>query len=1153
MSSFLSSPRATEITFAEPGGNKSFGSSLAEMFDGGNPVKTDVGTMFGFGVDDSPQPAPWARVLRAAVRNQEIVDNTYARQDALAEALDRRIADVESATGVTLQNYARRPPAISTMAGFTEEENADTGREDFYKKLAELQESFPQHAAKIRAGVPAEDDARGAAFAAGRELQAAMDDPELSAGGLLFGALGGGIAGSFRDPLQVSTLFAGGGAGTAANVGLRIGQVALREGLISAGVVAAMQPNVQAWRAEAGLESGVVPALENVGLAFLFGAIPGAVIEGGRALKPASFEMFERVLAGTATPAEVDRVTRELGSVLGSSDAAALRGAVREADRPTDPPPPGVARDSHEEIVAQAVRHAEDPVNQPPPELELALPVRPPDQVRVIDEAVPNNINETVQGKPVEFMRLDPRALTTDAATFQYKGNSDAAGVTDRLRHVTQWDATASGKGFVFERADGTRVIADGHQRLGLAKRLIGEQPDAPITIDAFVFREKDGWNAADVRALAAKKNMQEGSGDALDAARILRDRPDILDGSLPVSGPMMKNAIALARLSDEAFGMAINGVVAPNYAAAVGAMVPDPLQHAAVMADLVRFAPETEREARLLIGDVMASGFTAEEQISLFGAAPAARSLMGVRVKTLDAALQGLLRDKKLFGTLADKADAIESAGNVLARGVNEQRASDAARLAELVTRLAQRTGPVSDALNRAAAKVAEGAKPAAAADGFLDDLRALLDRDGLNALLASPELKPAQAIEPATPEALVAAETASAERFTAAAAPDRGGVQAMLDRGDPIEAIERHPVVQAARDQLYALRPSGTIEQFEDAAWRAARIFSFGGEQVQGYDAAIARLAGQAKAYAGAAVRNERQATIVIGPPAAGKSTISEQIARDLGAAIIDADDAKKVIPEYGGGVGTQAAHEESSVLARGVMSELVGEDANLVLPKIGSEPAGIARLGEVLRLRGYTVNLVHVSATPEISRRRNIQRFVKTGRLVPPEYIAQVGDKPHQVYYLLKGDFHETADLDASDPGQFALRDGTGALADRLRPGKDPGSGADQGRAGSQVQQTEVTAAGEQTLLPGVEAVSDRQRAELQAAKPLRGGDAAPPAGGLFDDGARAQVDLLDAIAVSDRADGKGTRFISRDAALEEADRSALHADLIKSCKD
>lgn len=56
------------------------------------------------------------------------------------------------------------------------------------------------------------------------------------------------------------------------------------------------------------------------------------------------------------------------------------------------------------------------------------------------------------------------------------------------------------------------------------------------------------------------------------------------------------------------------------------------------------------------------------------------------------------------------------------------------------------------------------------------------------------------------------------------------------------------------------------------------------------------------------------------------------------------------------------------------------------------------------------------------------------------------------------------------------------------------------------------TERTAQGEQTLMPGVEPITDRQRAEAGAKAPMRGGDAPMPAGGLFDEGARAQGDLL-----------------------------------------
>lgn len=174
------------------------------------------------------------------------------------------------------------------------------------------------------------------------------------------------------------------------------------------------------------------------------------------------------------------------------------------------------------------------------------------------------------------------------------------------------------------------------------------------------------------------------------------------------------------------------------------------------------------------MIGDALAAGFRSEQQINLFGAAELTRSLMGERVRVLDRALSDLSQNKKLFGTLSQRADTIEANNNQLDRFGNQLKANQAARLGDLLTRLAQRTGPVSDALNRAAARMVDGSqKMPAASRQFLDDVEALLTRDGIDALLAEPKLKPAAIVEPGSKDAADMAERALAERQ----APARSG----------------------------------------------------------------------------------------------------------------------------------------------------------------------------------------------------------------------------------------------------------------------------------------------------------------------------------------------------------------------------------------
>lgn len=788
----LTSPRAHVETFATPSENASTSQLFADAVRGGldrDPLLFIGGALSDALRDVYDRPDHYARIVSAAERQARLVDTTNAEQSALQEAADRRIQLIQEQTGVQLENpfrdgYAREardrvldnlrrqgnfdPAALAQNLDLLTAEQ----RNIFNEKLSDLAEKFPDKAGALSFYQPFEDQARAIAKSANAESDALAQERTNGLAGFV-AEIAGGIWGSRRDPIFIASLFFGPGKQVGESVAMNIAKAAIKSGLANAGAAAVMQPSVQAWREELGARHGLLPALENVGMSFLFGAIPGAGVQGLLELSPKAKTSLQKVTDGTATPAETLEALEALKKFIPDEERGVVNTA-REAEElaaaAADTLPPAVPPAIADDILAQAVRHAENPDINPPAEIAVLAPPRPEAQARVIDEALPPPAAaQVIDNKPVTFERFDPKQLEADAATFQYKGGGDSAGVTDRLKNVETWDPLASGKTLVWERADGQRFVADGHQRLGLAKRLEGQSPK----LDGYLFREKDGWSPSDVRAIAAKKNMQEGSGDAIDAARVLRDRPDLLDSSLPLSSPMMRQALALTRLSDEAFGMAVNGMVPANYAAAVGAMVPDPLSHAAVLSDLIRFAPETERAAKLLIGEILAAGFRAEQQIDLFGASVATRSLMMERVRVLDRAIADMAKDRKLFGVLAARADTIEAAGNRLDRAANASRAGDAGALAEIIARVAQRTGPVSDLLNRAAQMLADGRKVSDAARAFLDEVRVIVDRDGLSAILAEPELKPRFAAEPGTPESLSLFEGPAAPRADSPAGP--------------------------------------------------------------------------------------------------------------------------------------------------------------------------------------------------------------------------------------------------------------------------------------------------------------------------------------------------------------------------------------------
>lgn len=327
--------------------------------------------------------------------------------------------------------------------------------------------------------------------------------------------------------------------------------------------------------------------------------------------------------------------------------------------------------------------------------------------------------------------QVDPATVQVDAKTFQFKGGGDDAGVTERLKGVDKWEQDFAGVALVYERGDGTRYIADGHQRLSLAKRAQAEGQEAYL--NARILKEADGWTTDSVRVRAAVKNIAEGTGSPLDAARILRAAREADLPPLPPTSALVRQGRALADLGDEPFMMVVNGVIPENYGAIVGRLVKDPKLQEAAIKVLNKTAPENAVQAETIVRQVADTEVATTTQSTLFGDEQITESLFGERAKVMDASLKALKKDKAVFSTLVNQASTIEGAGNVLSRETNLERMTQDAKVAEYIQRLASRKGPISDALMAAARSLRDGARPGDATRSFLSAVRRAVD-DGVD-----------------------------------------------------------------------------------------------------------------------------------------------------------------------------------------------------------------------------------------------------------------------------------------------------------------------------------------------------------------------------------------------------------------------------------
>lgn len=161
------------------------------------------------------------------------------------------------------------------------------------------------------------------------------------------------------------------------------------------------------------------------------------------------------------------------------------------------------------------------------------------------------------------------------------------------------------------------------------------------------------------------------------------------------------------------------------------------------------------------------------------------------------------------------------------------------------------------------------------------------------------------------------------------------------------------------------------------------------------------------------------ERQAFIIIGLPASGKSHLASIIADNYGAIIIDSDYIKRKLPEFKKHLyGATIVHEESSQITfgfrisnsnniRSIYEQALIKQYNIVIPKIGNSPKSILSLARTLKEKNkYSVHLISIELLKRNATIRAIHRYHKTKRYVPLGLIFDgYGNDPCLSYYYLR----------------------------------------------------------------------------------------------------------------------------------------------------
>lgn len=146
---------------------------------------------------------------------------------------------------------------------------------------------------------------------------------------------------------------------------------------------------------------------------------------------------------------------------------------------------------------------------------------------------------------------------------------------------------------------------------------------------------------------------------------------------------------------------------------------------------------------------------------------------------------------------------------------------------------------------------------------------------------------------------------------------------------------------------------------------------------------------------------VKRERKAFIIIGRPAAGKSSVfANPLSAEHKARIIDSDVVKPWLEGFDNGDGAGYVQNASTKVANEALWRAAAKGENVIIPKIGGGSI-VDELTIPLKAAGYTVELLYNEVVPDSSYMRAMARFAESGRYLSLNYLEGIDGKPTKTF--------------------------------------------------------------------------------------------------------------------------------------------------------
>lgn len=347
---------------------------------------------------------------------------------------------------------------------------------------------------------------------------------------------------------------------------------------------------------------------------------------------------------------------------------------------------------------------------------EVKIPEAPPEvgpEPRV-EPAGPDAPGAVLDPGKFPVQRIKVADIGTNVEKMQFKLDVDAQGVQKELQG--EWNELAAGNLLLWQNRKGELIVANGHHRLALARKM------GVVEVHAQILRERDGFTMEDARRLAAEANILEGKGTIYDHAEYFRLNPEYTPELARARG-LAGQGFAIGRLAtDRTYDLFRNRKISPEAAEAISRAAPgdEVLQAAGA-----RFAVEKPKADAYEITSMMQAlsleSRPASEQADLFGFDDSAIRQAAEQAKIVAGEIRNLRDQINAVRGAAKRPEVAKKLGvdvknpEAIRRKIQELQAEVEAWQSwctnpELVTKVREKSGYVPETVE--AAKVLQQAK---------------------------------------------------------------------------------------------------------------------------------------------------------------------------------------------------------------------------------------------------------------------------------------------------------------------------------------------------------------------------------------------------------------------------------------------------------